>query len=320
MSVAENDVQAQRLGIVELSFQVERVNSRTLQLKGKLFKLRNCLPLKTAAMHVCTNEPAMRLAVRVLSPVVNLHSLVRITAHCGNLLETHYELLSYGIPVAALPIDVDGNCSNDNHKRWIQKRKEIEDVRKRSAIQSSSSSPPPQQQQQQQTASTRRFPDESTTISTPYILSVAASTLPTSSTRSSSTSSLPGVEHSNSFRAKGSEVIIAEPGPNDCILGRGQPVDQHEGNVQFRKFLQEHLNAYANAPHYMKHKVGNDIQMMLINEHNVRFLKKHESGTGWKVADDSAIREKILRTFRRMMLNDKRQKQQQQQQPQQQTP
>ena len=311
MSVAENDVQAQRLGIVELSFQIEKVNSRTLQLKGKLFKLRNCLPLKTAAMHVCTNEPAMRLAVRVLSPVVNLHSLVRITAHCGNLLETHYELLSYGIPVAALPIDVDGNCNNDNHKRWIQKRKEIEDERKRSTIDSLSSSPPSPQQQTSSSATQIR--DESTTVSTPYILSVAQSTAPPMSIRSTSTSPLPGTEHGTSVRAIDSGVIIAEPGPNDCILGRGQPVDQHEGNVQFRQFLQEHLKTYANAPHYMKHKVGNDIQTMLVNEHHVRFLKKHESGTGWKLADDAAIREKILRTFRRMMLKDKQQKEQRRQ-------
>ena len=97
-----------------------------------------------------------------------------------------------------------------------------------------------------------------------------------------------------------------EPGPNDCILGRGQPVDQHVGNIQFRKFLQEHLATYANAPHYMKHKVGNEMQRMLQNDHKVRFLKKDESGTGWKLADNAAIREKILRTFRRMMLKNKR--------------
>ena len=56
------------------------------------------------------------------------------------------------------------------------------------------------------------------------------------------------------------------------------------------------------------------MQRILENDHKVRFLKKHESGNGWKHADDAAIREKILRTFRRMMLKNKRKEEKQQQQ------
>ena len=41
-------------------------------------------------------------------------------------MEVLYELLYYGIPIDALPVDTDGNHSLKNHKLWIEERRRLE--------------------------------------------------------------------------------------------------------------------------------------------------------------------------------------------------
>lgn len=73
------------------------------------------------------------------------------------------------------------------------------------------------------------------------------------------------------------------------------------------------LDKYESAPHNMKYKVGNEVLRILLEENNVRFLKRQDCGedgsgdtdagttTGWVVVNDmKSIREKVLRTFRRL--------------------
>ena len=50
----------------------------------------------------------------------------------------------------------------------------------------------------------------------------------------------------------------------------------------------------------------------LQQDRDVRFIKEHDSGRGWLLADDVAIREKISRTIRRVFPSNETKRQYQQ--------
>ena len=56
----------------------------------------------------------------------------------GNHLEIQYKLLSYGIPLAALPIDSTGCVDNECHKIWVQQRRNLEQQQKKDKLKASS--------------------------------------------------------------------------------------------------------------------------------------------------------------------------------------
>jgi len=59
---------------------------------------------------------------------------------------------------------------------------------------------------------------------------------------------------------------------DDVVFGRGRPLQDHPGNVRFRKYLEKHRNDYENAPHYMKGKTAANFARALIAK-GVRFLE-----------------------------------------------
>ena len=202
-------------------------------------------------------------------------------------MEVLYELSAFGIPVAALPVDCNGVCVNDYQKFWIQRRQKIERRHELASI-----LPPP-------------APSSGPQLS---ILSTG-SPMEISSTGSAAL---------DAERLKSSSEIplsagttILHPETSDCILGRGRAIDQHPGNVKFREYLHqpEVLRQYQDTPKYMKYQVAAPIQKTLQEDHNVRFLKEHPSGRGWMIADDAAVRNKILRTFRRFITQHQNQAQ-----------
>ena len=157
---------------------------------------------------------------------------------------------------------------------------------------------------------------------------------------SGSTSSNEKRGHHNSHRRVHVQpkVIIFEPTNNDCLLGRGKSIDQHECNVRFRKILQDHplLYEYSKSPKDQKRKIAEQMLSVLREEYDIkRFLVEYNnnsilpgasssgnnntSNTGagavtdgsWIVANDDDVLEKISRTFRRTLKVQKGKQQQQ---------
>ena len=94
------------------------------------------------------------------------------------------------------------------------------------------------------------------------------------------------------------------------IIGRGRPIDQHAGNVQFRKYLQSQdvLQEYIDTPKFLKFQNAEKVRCTLCEQHNVRFLRESTDGKGWYEVDRAAVREKILRTFRRILSHQQQHK------------
>lgn len=117
---------------------------------------------------------------------------------------------------------------------------------------------------------------------------------------------------------------VAVTGPNDVLLGRGYLAVKHEGNINFRKLVQEHQARYSSASEVTgKHEVACDI-VRKIKQRKGRFLRRcieadaeHHSVDDrgatsyhktWFEVEDSVSIEKVKQTFRDLKLKSKERK------------
>ena len=83
MSLVKDNAKVQRQGIVHITYQIGCQIDVGHQFRQKEILLRNVLPLKVAADHSCTDDPAVHLVVKLLRPLVNLHNFCRLQLHLG---------------------------------------------------------------------------------------------------------------------------------------------------------------------------------------------------------------------------------------------
>ena len=300
-----------------------------------------------------------------------------------------YKLLSYGIPLAALPVDVSGCCNNDYHKLWVDQRRQIEQQSRNlnadasriitnnaeyqlssqflSSLAASQSPPPLMQTTSQEiepmnltinpmqppsVTSCNTVTDYSAPLGFEGLQVVSSSQINLPMPQQQSPQDLPSQFTSETtvdpFGASPYPPAIYQIGPNDgkffeirvccfpvsahggqifcrpcfeqvilnksllttfyqtsVLLGRGRAIDQHFGNVQFRRHLQQDIfmQQYQQTKKRLKAQLADVIRQNLQENCNVRFLIQHDTGRGWQLADDVAVREKISRTFRRLLLN-----------------
>ena len=104
---AARDPDVQKHGLVFIVVLPNRKKTlEDMKVSRSFPSLFPSLPLKICAFHTCSpkSSPLLRLAQIGLSllPSINI-PLVR--CHTGSWTETQYDLLTYGIPVSALPMD-----------------------------------------------------------------------------------------------------------------------------------------------------------------------------------------------------------------------
>lgn len=92
-----------------------------------------------------------------------------------------------------------------------------------------------------------------------------------------------------------------QPGPFDVICARGKAAHDHEGNVRFRRLVQEHQHAYANAlTKFDKSQIvsfiTNAVRQSSPNGGFVKLIKDAYYEVG-----DRAAKEKIGQTFRDLL-------------------
>lgn len=92
---------------------------------------------------------------------------------------------------------------------------------------------------------------------------------------------------------------INEPGPNDCLFGRGGGTNHHPGNKKYRKMVEEKKDKYLSSKRLDKPLVA----MEIINEWRSmdppgRFLKQNEKTKLWSDVGDRKAREKTSQALR----------------------
>jgi hypothetical protein len=95
-------------------------------------------------------------------------------------------------------------------------------------------------------------------------------------------------------RNDGKDRVIV-PGTLDVLLGRGKPLQKHNGNLNYHYVVEGYHAQYEQASKLEKTQIAKTI-VDKIHEQGGRFLKQEEAG--WVEIDDGAARTKISHTFR----------------------
>jgi hypothetical protein len=96
---------------------------------------------------------------------------------------------------------------------------------------------------------------------------------------------------------------ILRPKPNDVLLGRGKPIQDHSGNIRLRKLVDFHRARYLKARREVKSNIAEGIVRALKDgergdgENASRFLRRFEEEYWIEVSDDIA-RDKVSHALR----------------------
>jgi hypothetical protein len=163
-------------------------------------------------------------------------------------------MVSYGIPLCALPITTSGEFKLDEHERWIAERREI-DARKKQAL-------------NVDLLSYQALPATST---------MAVAAMPPMLLSSTSTSNPDQVD----------------PGERDVLFGRGKTVVDAPGNINFRNVVESYAERYEAAGRLEKIFIADVIIRIIKEGHGGRFLKRKEGDDYWVEVDDTTARKKV---------------------------
>jgi hypothetical protein len=76
------DENVQKIGAVFVFYHVD-VNTNDPRVIYGAAKLKNAIPVKSACIHLCYNEPKLRSVVEFALPILGSYDRVRYRAHYG---------------------------------------------------------------------------------------------------------------------------------------------------------------------------------------------------------------------------------------------
>jgi hypothetical protein len=86
-------------------------------------------------------------------------------------------------------------------------------------------------------------------------------------------------------------TVLVVLGPCDVLLGRGKIIQNHEGNLRFRRLIQSQMTRYQHSPKCDKTEIAKQV-VLAINNTGGRFLKQTDEG--WTEVAMEIAREKKL--------------------------
>jgi hypothetical protein len=87
--------------------------------------IKECLPIKVKAVHLCFPKSFMELFLPVLKPILGKELRLRYNVHWGSPGDVLVTLKDYGISEEGIPRDLGGRYMEQNEK-FLEKRREIE--------------------------------------------------------------------------------------------------------------------------------------------------------------------------------------------------
>ena len=83
----------------------EFILSRRATVIASMYRV---MPLRGVGRHICYNSSNMRQFLAIIARIAIAWGAVRTRAHHGTMMECAYNLMTYGIPRKAIPVDDDG--------------------------------------------------------------------------------------------------------------------------------------------------------------------------------------------------------------------
>ncbi|KAL3905808.1 MAG: hypothetical protein SGILL_009527, partial [Bacillariaceae sp.] len=131
-SIIAEDVETQKKGVCGIAeLREDMVADMTNKESAADFKaIMEALPVRFSAIHLILNFSNSAMNVMIKSAVVlglfGSDERVRTKCYSGMSTETHYELMTFGIPVQDIPLTSGGNIKTKNLQQWIKARKSID--------------------------------------------------------------------------------------------------------------------------------------------------------------------------------------------------
>ena len=320
MRSVEDDEEAQKRGFVGCLYSVGGGFDFDLQLVRKTGDLRNALPVRLDAVHVCYNLLQLVPAFSLATMITRRHTRMRVRTHYGSDEECQCELSSFGIPIAALPVSPRGEFNLENHRAFVTTQRAIEVTKSRGKV--SLGVAPKAKKKSEEKARYRQpiikeddvfvaasQPDLNETagygrlmsfrnlgfflpqpsFASPWWSVVGAPNLPLGPTIASR-------PPEKLYKSPAKPYVIYDPLPHDILFGRGKPTQGRPGNVRFREMLDTHKDRYEEKKKGAKIAAAAYI-VHLVKEEGGRFLKEFED-RGWVEVDEATARAKVNNAFR----------------------
>jgi hypothetical protein len=287
----------------------------------KLFKIRGSFPNTTVCTHACLNGRHARSFFGFFVKLFSARDKARVRCHIGSDMECQYKLKYFGIPMHCFPVDTDGNFNLDYHKQWVQQRRDEERGVGNSNL--PFSNPP---------VKTGSKDNEVQGICADHLAVCMSPRGETGIERSERTSTLnsdpPNATNiasnrisvhpfpfingalnymqSNGFAAVRPMPTLAQqapppslhvvPQPRDFLFGRGGPIREHPGNVQFREVLEQFADVYERAELEERRMIALHLIKSFLSS-GARFLKPLGENR-WVPVNEKAAYEKVSQCFR----------------------
>lgn len=124
------DEETQRKGITSVAYGMGDLNlsSFDLRIVSQGSWVISSLPFRVCCVHHCFSDPTFRTLINFSMSLFPPRARARCKVHCGTGLECMYALMSHGIPVKVLPINMmDGAGLKRKHQiQWMKMRKQQE--------------------------------------------------------------------------------------------------------------------------------------------------------------------------------------------------
>ena len=169
--------------------------------------------------------------------------------------------------MSTFPIDQNGKMDPSDHHRWMEQQRQLEvscEIREESRSLMGLST-------------TNRAPVDGSTGSTPCVSQMGVT---------------------GDIGTGSSDEDVVPNGmilPQDVLLGRASKINNHPGNVQFRKLVALHAEEYDSSTKFEKTLVASRI-VAVVRSTGGRFLKT--CGDSWVEVGDTVSRKKAAQCFR----------------------
>jgi len=117
------DEENQKRGVVTVTLLMGNsdISKADTEVMREFSRLENWLPLRTAAVHLCTDNVLAGFLLRTAAMGLPRDARLRLKLHFGTFTEITYSLMGYGIPVDVFPFTGHGIIKKTNLNRWISK-------------------------------------------------------------------------------------------------------------------------------------------------------------------------------------------------------
>ena len=257
--------------------------------------------MRYSGMHLCVKgSDSGNLAVNnaILGIAMNgypQYARVRSRLHSGSMMELHYQLKSYGIPVDTCPVDKDGNIRTDILNKWFYEHKALGGLQRDDFLSSLLNSNNDDllnpiilsDDEEELDSLFEEYNDEIV----PFELASSNQNAHFIPLDADHELAAPLRDQLAQLIPEERQEVIVQPSRNDVLLGRGRDIQNHEGNVRFRKFLEPYGDEYDHAPRSKRRKIAREMNELLSSK-GIRFLKQsglHE----WVESDAESAERKI---------------------------